>query len=222
MKTTAKKTRGIRRPDPYAPGRIAKNLHVARTAVVKGDRLVSEGAARFISNVQMFSEIIGLTVNSERERIEFEIDGAHRQAIKARQVRKRDGKILKAWRNVSWMKFLKLKEKDIARNAHWLAIEICARILWAIKNKTGVFFDDLARLCESPEEKMTVMEYLILAHWDLSKGTQDGRKQDHRHYVSELKKQLTARLGTSIEERDIYPLLKKIGAEYRPAKHRLK
>ncbi len=67
-----------------------------------------------------------------------------------------------------------------------LADDILGRIQWAIDHRDGNFFRDLARLCENPCGKISLRFWLILTHWELSKGWQAGRKQDYHYTAVEL------------------------------------
>src|ERR1035437_10418177 len=166
MKTEEKKARGIRKPRGYQAGNIAGNLRIARTEYIPGNEPVSDEAYRLWGDCQLFGELSGMKLKCAERKYEV-----HFQPDKAK------------------VAFYGWKKATFEKNAKGLGMDICERMLWAIENKDGDFFRDLARLCETPQQlfpHISLRAWLIYAHWDLAGVMPPGRKQDHYFTAHQL------------------------------------
>ena len=164
MKTTTKKTRGIRQPRGYEAGHFGKNLYVAGVAHISGSEIVSPEASAFFDGCKSLAELFCLKSTKTGNVLNFKSHGLNKAA----------------------MRYYKLTKSNLEKAAMDNGLEISAMILGAIENKDGYFFKDLARLCEAPEAKLDLRGWLVLVHWDLWKGTRAGREQDHIYTAKEI------------------------------------
>jgi hypothetical protein len=130
QKSKHKKPRGIRKPRGYKPENFWQNFHLASYEYIPGPP-VSQEASTLWHDCKTFAELIQMSVKCSGLKYEVQIDGPNKPLLD----------------------YYKMPASNLSKISASLAETLCERILWAIENKNGYFFSDLARLCETPAPK---------------------------------------------------------------------
>ncbi|MGH7952348.1 MAG: hypothetical protein ACREFE_10570 [Limisphaerales bacterium] len=165
-----KKPRGIRKPRGYEPRNFSLNFHLASLEHIPG-KPVSGEADSFLFGCKNYAQLVQMSVKCADNKYEVNFGGL----------------------NKPLMKYFKMTKKRLAEWPTSIATDICERILWAIENRDGYFFRDLARLCENPKDDIGLRSWLLIKDQIMWQELKKGQEPDCYYSSSELKKEAVNR-----------------------------
>jgi hypothetical protein len=182
QKSKTKKRRGIRKPRGYKPESFWKNYHLAINEYIPGPP-VSQEASTFWHDCKTYADLIQMSIKCDGEKFSVHCAGPNKPLLS----------------------YYKMPVSELPKIAENLAQTFCERILWAIENKNGFFFKDLARFCETPIPKdINLRTWLLILHRMLWQDLKQGQTPEKYYIPRELRKKAIARGVTTEHQTERY------------------
>ena len=118
--------------------------------------------------------------------------------------------------NKSLMTYCGLSKKQVDKFPLELAADTGNHLVWAIENKDGSFFRELAQLCENPPQEDNLRSWLIAMHWDFKTGLRNEKQV--QFYTCRQLCDLAVQRGIvkEISDRYMHQVCKELGVKFRP------
>jgi hypothetical protein len=159
------KPRGIRQSKGYMPGDPHKNLSIASHGAASG------AAARFYDECNEFIHMMQMSASMERVKV-----GNLVEDVPTVRIQPYDDPQAKPFGE---------RATDSDGMPKELGESIVCHLLWAMQQRDGKFFRDLADMCESGHDRDPLREWLIHVHFKGGGGLVTG-KQDHTYTTKEI------------------------------------